>query len=173
MIDQKKDVEIEEGAKFSASQINKLKSEYSKLQKINPESPAYKKMKAALGKMSKEQLKQIKDAKIKFMQFTASELLRKMDEEEENIQEFFTLGVTKPKLSDIQFHLDHLGSSIRLLSNKDLIKSIEHYFKTIKNLKLDRSGRKVLSFEEVHMDKKTYNKSVSYTHLTLPTILRV
>ena len=74
----KEEVEIEEGAKFSASQINKLKTEYSKLQKIDPESPAYKKMKTALGKMSKEQLKQIKDAKIKFMQFTASELLRKM-----------------------------------------------------------------------------------------------
>ncbi|MDP7366059.1 MAG: hypothetical protein QGH83_02180, partial [Candidatus Pacebacteria bacterium] len=79
----KEEVEVEEGAKFSASQLDTLKTEYSKLQKINPESPAYKKMKAALGKMSKEQLKQIKDAKIKFMQFTASELLRKMGEEVE------------------------------------------------------------------------------------------
>ena len=32
-------------------------------------------------------------------------------------------------------------------TNKDLIRNIEHYFKTIKNLKLDRTGRKVLSFE--------------------------
>ena len=36
-------------------------------------------------------------------------------------------------------------------------KIIKH-FKNIKNLKLDSAGRKVLSFEEVHMDKKTYNK---------------
>ena len=75
------EVEINEGAKFSASQIKALKTEYSKLQKIDPESPTYKKMKVMLGKMSKDQLKQIKDAKIKFLQFTASDLLRKMGEE--------------------------------------------------------------------------------------------
>ena len=91
----KEEVEIEEGAKFSASQINKLKTEYSKLQKIDPESPAYKKMKAALGKMSKEQLKQIKDAKIKFMQFTAGDLLRKMGEEVEIDEEVFYWYIIK------------------------------------------------------------------------------
>ena len=53
------EVEINEGAKFSASQIKALKTEYSKLQKIDPESPTYKKMKVMLGKMSKDQLKQI------------------------------------------------------------------------------------------------------------------
>ena len=60
-----------------------MKSEYSKLQKIDPESPAYKKMKTALGKMSKEQLKQLKDPKIQFLQSTAGDLLRKMDEDVE------------------------------------------------------------------------------------------
>ena len=73
-------------------------------------------------------------------------------------QEFFTLGVSKPTKKDIQSYLDHLGNAVRLLSNSDLIRSIEQHFKTIKNLKLDRSGRRV---------------SVSYTHLTLPTILLV
>ena len=72
---------IEEGAKFSTSQIDKLKSEYSKIQKINPDSPSYKKMKDMMGKMSKEQLKQIRDAKIKFLQYTAGDILRKMGEE--------------------------------------------------------------------------------------------
>ena len=48
--------------------------------------------------------------------------------------------------------MNRLGSSVRLLSNKDLIRSIERYFKTIKNLKLDHSGRKVLAFEEVCCD---------------------
>jgi len=86
-----------------------------------------------------------------------------------NIQEFFTLGVNKPTKDQIQDYLNRLGNAVRLLSNKDLIRSIERYFKTIKNLKLDRSGRKVLSFEEVeienhekeeggYMDKKTYNQ---------------
>ena len=63
------------------------------------------------------------------------------------IVEFFTLGVNKPKMSDVQDYLNRLGGAVRLLTNKDLIKNIEHYFKTIKNLKLDRTGRKVLSFE--------------------------
>ena len=62
--------------------------------------------------------------------------------------EFFTLGVSKPQMSDVQNYLDHLGSSRHLLSIKDIIKNIEKYFKTIKNLKIDRSARKVLSFEE-------------------------
>jgi|TARA_B100000959_G_scaffold50952_1_gene52875 hypothetical protein len=63
------------------------------------------------------------------------------------IVEFFTLGVNKPKMSDVQDYLNRLGGAVRLLTNKDLIRNIEHYFKTIKNLKLDRTGRKVLSFE--------------------------
>ena len=67
-------------------------------------------------------------------------------------KEFFTLGVNKPTKEQIQDYLDRLGSAVRLLSQKDLIRSIEHYFKTIKNLKLDRSGRKVLAFEEVCYD---------------------
>ena len=63
-------------------------------------------------------------------------------------KEFFTLGVSKPTKRDIQDYLNRLGNAVRLLSNNDIIKSIENYFKTIKNLKLDRTGRKVLSFEE-------------------------
>ena len=67
-------------------------------------------------------------------------------------KEFFTLGVNKPTKKQIQDYVDRLGSAVRLLSQKDLIRSIEKYFKTIKNLKLDRSGRKVLAFEEVCCD---------------------
>ena len=74
-------VEIEEGAKFSAAQLDKLKTQYSSLQKIDPTSQSYKKMKEMMGKMSKEQLQQIKDAKIKFLQYTAGDLLRNMEEE--------------------------------------------------------------------------------------------
>ena len=75
-------------------------------------------------------------------------------------KEFFTLGVNKPTKAQIQDYLNRLGSAVRLLSNKDLIKSIEHYFKTIKNLKLDRSGRRVLSFEEFEPEKKEENDKV-------------
>ena len=61
-------------------------------------------------------------------------------------KEFFTLGVSKPSKMNVQKYLDDLGSARRLLSIPDIIKKIEDYFKTIKNLKIDRSARKVLSF---------------------------
>ena len=72
-------------------------------------------------------------------------------------QEFFTLGVTKPTLQDIQIYLNHLGT--RLMQVPDIIKKIEDHFKNIKNVKLDRFGRKVLSFEGFEMKKfKEYVK---------------
>ena len=73
-----------------------------------------------------------------------------------NTQEFFQLGVTKPSKFDVQNYLNQLGT--RLMQIPDIIRTIERHFKNIKKLKLDSSGRKVLSFEEVYMDKKTYNK---------------
>ena len=79
-----------------------------------------------------------------------------VSEEVKDTQEFFTLGVNKPTKAQVQDYLNHLGT--RLMQVPDIIRTIERYYKTIKNLKLDRSGRKVLSFEEVHMDKKTYNQ---------------
>ena len=71
---------------------------------------------------------------------------------EDKQMEFFTLGVNKPTKQQIQDYLNRLGSAVRLMSNKDIIRSIERYFKTIKNLKLDHSGRKVLAFEEKEND---------------------
>ena len=73
-----------------------------------------------------------------------------------NTQEFFQLGVTKPSKFDVQNYLNQLGT--RLMQIPDIIRTIERHFKNIKKIKLDSSGRKVLSFEEVHMDNKTYNK---------------
>ena len=66
-------------------------------------------------------------------------------------QEFFTLGVTKPTMFDVQNYLNHLGT--RLMSVRDIIKYIERHFKNIKNLKLDRFGKKVLSFEEFQTEE--------------------
>ena len=68
-------------------------------------------------------------------------------------KEFFTLGVSKPSKMNVQKYLDDLGSARRILSISDIIKKIEDYFKTIKNLKIDRSARKVLSFEEYIPDE--------------------
>jgi hypothetical protein len=65
------------GEKFSSTMLAKLKAEYAKIEKINPAGPGYKKMKAIMAKMSQEQLQQIVDAKIKFLQYTAADLLKK------------------------------------------------------------------------------------------------
>jgi len=61
-------------------------------------------------------------------------------------KEFFQLGVTKPSKFDVQNYLNQLGT--RLMQLPDIIRTIEKHFKNIKKLKLDRSGSKVLSFEE-------------------------
>ena len=74
-------------------------------------------------------------------------------------KEFFTLGVSKPSKMNVQKYLDDLGSSRRILSIPDIIKKIEGYFKTIKNLKIDRSARKILSFEEFNPE---INEKVEY-----------
>ena len=72
-------------------------------------------------------------------------------------KEFFALGVTKPTKFDVQNYLNQLGT--RLMQIPDIIKTIEKHFKNIKNLKLDRLGRKVLSFEGFEMKKfKEYVK---------------
>ena len=72
-------------------------------------------------------------------------------------KEFFQLGVTKPTKFDVQNYLNHLGT--RLMQVPDIIKTVERHFKNIKNLKLDRFGKKVLSFEEFEMKKfKEYVK---------------
>ena len=52
-------------AGFSASQVKKLRSEYGKIDKIDPTSKGYKKMDAMLEKMSVEDLEKLIDAKIK------------------------------------------------------------------------------------------------------------
>ena len=54
-------------AGFSASQIKKLRSEYAKIDRIDPTSAGYKKMDAMLEKMSVEDLEKLIDAKIKFV----------------------------------------------------------------------------------------------------------
>ena len=66
-------------------------------------------------------------------------------------KEFFQLGVTKPSKFDVQNYLNQLGT--RLMQLPDIIRTIEKHFKNIKKLKLDSSGRKVLSFEEYIPDE--------------------
>ena len=75
-------------------------------------------------------------------------------------KEFFQLGVTKPSKFDVQNYLNQLGT--RLMQLPDIIRTIEKHFKNIKKLKLDRSGRKVLSFEEHIPEEKQKKRNQSF-----------
>ena len=63
-------------AKIPADQLVKLRKEYGKIDKINPTGPAYKKMKALIKSMDKDQLRGMALAKIKWLSQTAASELR-------------------------------------------------------------------------------------------------
>ena len=72
----KESVELDE-ATMSPSQVAQLKKAYGGIEKINPTGPAYKKAKAFIANMSKDELMTIAKAKIRWLsQFAASELAR-------------------------------------------------------------------------------------------------
>ena len=63
---------------FTKSQLGRLKKEYDKINKINPESPTYKQLKDRIRKMDTKMLQQIYKANIKFMRGLAfNELSRR------------------------------------------------------------------------------------------------
>lgn len=69
-------IEINEGTiKFSDDQLEQLRKGYGKIDTIDPESPVYKKLRKFLDGLDVEALKQIRDAKIKFLSITASTIL--------------------------------------------------------------------------------------------------
>lgn len=54
-------------AAFSSSMIEQLRSEYSKIDKVDPEGESFKKLRALLDRLDQEQLKQLAGAGIKFV----------------------------------------------------------------------------------------------------------
>ena len=63
-------------AKFSKQQIDIMRKSYSTLSGINPSSPTYKKFIKFLDKLPKDQLKQLANAKIKFVSILAKNRLK-------------------------------------------------------------------------------------------------
>lgn len=55
------------GAKFTVAQINKLRDEYSKIERINPDSPTYIGLIDRLDSLPQSTLKQLADAKIRWV----------------------------------------------------------------------------------------------------------
>lgn len=52
---------------FSQGQLDTLRNEYSKVETVDPASPSYEKLIGTLDKMSQPQLKQVVEAKVKFL----------------------------------------------------------------------------------------------------------
>ena len=94
-IEQERDDLIEAGG-FSPSMIKKLKKAYSTVDKVDPTSPAAKKMTALLDKMGEDQLKAIVKADIKFISLLAVNRLIRMGYKAKDIQ--------KLKTEQVQMH---------------------------------------------------------------------
>lgn len=69
---------ISEAALFNKSHLDRLRKEYGKLDKINPDGSAYKKLVDFLDNMNQTRLKQIADANIKFLSPLARNRLTKV-----------------------------------------------------------------------------------------------
>ena len=63
-------------SKFSKDQIEIMRKAYGTLKTMNPSSPTYKKFIKFLGKLPKDQLKQLAAANIKFVSMLAKNRLR-------------------------------------------------------------------------------------------------
>ena len=110
---------IMEGAKFSTAQLNRLKKEYAKIERVDPEKPTYKKLTDMLDKMTDEQLRQIEKAKIKFMSSLASNRLNNRKMKKEGVMEekgtyssMGRRGIDKPLMAyitDLENELKKMG----------------------------------------------------------------
>jgi len=112
--------------KFNDKQIEQLKKEYSKIDKIDPSGPAYKKLTAMLNKMQPDQLKQLAGADVKFISPLARNRIK------ESLGE---TKVTKKELLDLEDDNEHglvalklaqaFGTPAEVKKIKDIIKSHE------------------------------------------------
>lgn len=60
---------------FTDEMLNKLRDEYSKIDTINPDTPAYQKLRKFIDGLDVEALKQLRDAKVKFVSMLAGNTL--------------------------------------------------------------------------------------------------
>jgi len=139
----KESVELQE-QKFSKAQIDRMRKEYSSLGTIDPSQPTYKRLTELLDNMSDEQLKQLAQAKIKFVSSLALNRVnkRKMKNEsvetdgtflEEGLRSAFK-GGTK-EINQFQAKLKELGMA-------------KTYLTLVKNLRGKDSGYGIFAKEE-------------------------
>lgn len=124
--------------KFTPAQINLLRKEYEKIEKVDPTGPTYKKVKKWIASQDKETLKVIAGAKIKWLSRWASSELGMRKEEVEKIDEAgeyasimhpVTRIAKKVKKTELAKHVDsgwiHMGPKKNRMT-KSLAKTFLH-----------------------------------------------
>tara|TARA_R100000664_G_C2746963_1_gene134579 strand:+ start:89 stop:1729 length:1641 start_codon:yes stop_codon:yes gene_type:complete len=125
---------VNEGARFTSSQLSMLKKEYGKIGRVDPSKPTYKKLTDMLDRMTDEQLKQIEDADIKFMSKLAGNRLssrgvrESIDEEKGTYSSMSRRGIEKPLMgfiADLEDELKKIGMkySDRKIDPDDVMKA--------------------------------------------------
>jgi hypothetical protein len=65
------------GARFTVSQLSRLRDAYAKLEGVDPSKPSYQKLAPYLSGLTQPQLKQLAGAKIKFLSALARNRVRR------------------------------------------------------------------------------------------------
>lgn len=88
--------------RFSQSMIDKMRKEYGNIGKVDPSQPTYKKLTALLDKLTDEQLKQLAQAKIKFVSGLALNRVnrRKMNKESIELGEATRISMNESVMTE-------------------------------------------------------------------------
>ena len=130
---------------FSSKELAQLKAAYGKIDRVDPSSPTYKKLLDRLDGMSKEHLKQVRDAKIKFLSLLAANRLRNLGED-----------IVKGGLAD--------GKSVSDLATKHGVSEKEIEAQLDKGMKVemehtdDEEMAREIATDHVFEDPKYYDK---------------
>jgi hypothetical protein len=136
--------------KFDNTHLGLLKYAYKDIDKINPADPMYKRVVVMLDKLSKQELKQIADADIKFLSLLAKNRLMKTEGDEMNDPQEITVGNYKTRYFDVC-----PGAS-------NLYKDIESKGVDVNMAVRSAKLQDVLFFIEKHIQRPGYNPSTEY-----------
>jgi len=136
--------------KFDNTHLGLLKYAYKDIDKINPADPMYKRVVVMLDKLSKQELKQIADADIKFLSLLAKNRLMKTEGDEMNDPQEITVGNYKTRYFDVCPGASNLYKDIES-------KGVDMNM-AVRSAKL----QDVLFFIEKHIQRPGYNPSPEY-----------
>jgi hypothetical protein len=136
--------------KFDNTHLGLLKYAYKDIDKINPADPMYKRVVVMLDKLSKQELKQIADADIKFLSLLAKNRLMKTEGDEMNDPQEITVGDYKTRYFDVCPGASNLY--------KDIESKGVDMGMAVRSAKL----QDVLFFIEKHIQRPGYNPSPEY-----------